>query len=348
MEHGLVTVVIPVYKTEKYLNQCVQSIVDQTYKQLQILLIDDGSPDRCPQMCDDWAARDSRIQVIHKNNEGLGQVRNTGIREAKGEFLCFVDSDDYLALDAVEKLMERQRRTEAEVVVYGIHTVDNAGRTLDSFSPSFGENMFAGDQVQKVFLPELIAPDPAGDGRRKIYMSMCLMLFSVEMLHSCGWRCASERTIISEDVYSLLELFRYVKCVALLEEPLYFYRENLMSLSRTYRQDRYEEIRHFYLESMKLCEAMGYGVEVRNRLADPFLAFTRAAIKQEAGSPLSLRERRKHIRSIVEDETLQEALRIMKKDNTSFPRRLFFFAMIHKCHDVCFALAVAQSFRKRK
>lgn len=343
MEHGLVTVVIPVYKTERYLNQCVQSVVGQTHKQLQILLVDDGSPDCCPQMCDAWAERDPRIQVIHKQNEGLGQVRNTGIEQAKGEFICFVDSDDYLAPDAIEKAFARQRKTDAEVVVYGINTVDIDGTLVYSFAPSFLENFFCGEQVQSVFLPELIAPDPEGDGKRHIYMSVCLMLISVEMLHACGWRCASERIIISEDVYSLLSLFRHVNSVALLEEALYYYRENAVSLSRSYRQNRYEGIRCFYQESVKLSNELGYNLEVRKRLADPFLAFTRAAIKQEVVCMLPLETRIRNVRRILDDETLQHVLWEIQRDSTSVSRRIFFLTMKYRLWVFCFLLAFAQT-----
>ena len=102
-EKALVTVVIPVYNVEKYLDRCINSVVNQTYTNLEIILVDDGSPDRCTRYLRVWAKRDARIKVIHKKNEGLGYARNTGIDHALGEYICFVDSDDYIALDLVEK-----------------------------------------------------------------------------------------------------------------------------------------------------------------------------------------------------------------------------------------------------
>lgn len=94
MDYGKVSVIVPVYKVEKYLDRCVQSIVDQTYKNLEILLVDDGSPDSCPARCDAWAVKDDRILVIHKDNGGLSSARNAGLDIAKGTFVTFVDSDD--------------------------------------------------------------------------------------------------------------------------------------------------------------------------------------------------------------------------------------------------------------
>ena len=89
-----ISVIIPVYKVEKYLDKCIESVVNQTFTDLEIILIDDGSPDRCPEICEQWAKKDSRIVVIHKKNGGLSDARNAGLNIATGEFISFVDSDD--------------------------------------------------------------------------------------------------------------------------------------------------------------------------------------------------------------------------------------------------------------
>lgn len=101
----LVSIIVPVYKVEKYLNECVNSLVNQTYRELDIILVDDGSPDLCPKMCDDWEKKDSRVRVIHKSNGGLSDARNVGIDFAKGEYISFVDSDDFVAPTYIEKLL---------------------------------------------------------------------------------------------------------------------------------------------------------------------------------------------------------------------------------------------------
>ena len=116
MENPCISVIVPVYKVEQHLDKCIQSIVQQTLSSLEILLVDDGSPDRCPEICDKWAARDSRIRVIHKDNGGLSDARNAGIESACGEYIMFVDSDDYIAEQACERLLEYARSEEAELV----------------------------------------------------------------------------------------------------------------------------------------------------------------------------------------------------------------------------------------
>lgn len=99
----MISVIIPIYKVEDYLDECIESVVNQTMKDLEIILVDDGSPDRCPQMCDEWAKRDSRIRVIHKPNGGLADARNAGIRASHGKYILPLDSDDLIAPTYAEK-----------------------------------------------------------------------------------------------------------------------------------------------------------------------------------------------------------------------------------------------------
>ena len=114
-ESPLISVIIPVYKVEEYLDACVRSAAGQTYKNLEIILVDDGSPDRCPQMCDEWAGKDDRIRVIHKNNSGLAAARNSGLAVAKGEYISFADSDDVMAPSMLEELYTVLKKEEADI-----------------------------------------------------------------------------------------------------------------------------------------------------------------------------------------------------------------------------------------
>lgn len=112
----LISVIVPVYNVEDYLDRCVESIVNQTYKNLEIILVDDGSPDNCPQICDDWAKKDSRIIVIHMKNGGQASARNEGLRIATGELIGFVDSDDYIDKTMYELMYECLRENNSDIV----------------------------------------------------------------------------------------------------------------------------------------------------------------------------------------------------------------------------------------
>jgi len=116
----IISVIIPVYKVELYLRKCLDSVCNQTYKNLEIILVDDGSPDNCGKICDEYAAKDSRIRVIHKLNEGLSVARNSGIKIATGEYLGFVDSDDYIEPDMYEFLYQNLVKENADISICGL------------------------------------------------------------------------------------------------------------------------------------------------------------------------------------------------------------------------------------
>ena len=112
-----VSIIVPIYNVERYLEACIESILSQTYENFELILVDDGSPDQCGIMCDKYAVQDSRIKVIHKENQGLGMARNTGLDYATGEFVCFVDSDDWIEPNAVECWIEAQKKYNADIVM---------------------------------------------------------------------------------------------------------------------------------------------------------------------------------------------------------------------------------------
>ena len=120
MENPVISIIVPVYNVEQYLERCVRSLTAQTYQNLEILLIDDGSPDRSGALCDELAAQDSRIRVIHKQNQGLSVARNTGIQEASGDYICFIDSDDFAAPTMLEVLYRLIQKYSADLSVCGI------------------------------------------------------------------------------------------------------------------------------------------------------------------------------------------------------------------------------------
>lgn len=117
-----ISVIVPVYKVEAYLEECIASIVSQTHRNLEIILVDDGSPDNCGAICDYWAEKDSRIQVIHKENGGLSDARNAGIAAARGDYIAFVDSDDWILPDMCEKLLTALIRENADISACNIRT----------------------------------------------------------------------------------------------------------------------------------------------------------------------------------------------------------------------------------
>ena len=138
----LFSIIVPIYKVEKYLEKCVSSLRNQTFGDIEIILVDDGSPDRCPNMCDQFAAVDDRIRIIHKKNGGLSDARNAGLAVAQGEYVFFVDSDDYLELDACERFSGFAAK-KCDILV-GEAIAEGGQVNLAHISPS--ENVYTGEQ----------------------------------------------------------------------------------------------------------------------------------------------------------------------------------------------------------
>lgn len=133
MNEPLISVIVPVYNVERSLDRCVRSITEQTYRHLEIILVDDGSPDECPRMCDEWAGRDDRIRVVHKPNGGLSDARNAGLNVMHGDFVAFVDSDDYVEPDYVDRL--HAGIADADMSVCSIICEDSDGKVRQGSEP---------------------------------------------------------------------------------------------------------------------------------------------------------------------------------------------------------------------
>lgn len=144
--YPLISVIVPIYKVEQYLEKCLNSILNQTFKNLEIILVDDGSPDQCGKMCDEYAKMDDRIHVIHKINGGLSDARNCGMDIMTGQFVTFIDSDDYVRSDYIEKLFEPIAAGIASISMCDIQPVNEQGEYLGKTEEGFTE-ILSGEQV---------------------------------------------------------------------------------------------------------------------------------------------------------------------------------------------------------
>lgn len=233
--NDLVTIVIPVYKVEQYLNECVQSIVEQTYENIEIILVDDGSPDNCPIMCDEWAKKDCRIKVIHKKNGGVSSARNVGIETATGEWILFTDADDKLYRNALEKIINLEIETVDMVIAN--YTRNKNKSEMFSCKTSIVENK---EIAQSIF-----------DYKFAYSNLKEVMNVKVSLFTSCWGKFYKKQILIdskikfskelklSEDAIFNFEYVSNVKDVLLLDECIYYYRPNANSVTSTY------SIKHF-------------------------------------------------------------------------------------------------------
>lgn len=132
MEEELISVIVPIFKVEKYLKKCIDSILNQTYKNMEIILVDDGSPDNCPYICDNYAKKDSRIKVIHKINGGISDTRNEGLKRATGKWVTFIDSDDYIDKNMIDTLYKLAIENEADISIIDFIKIDETSNIIQN------------------------------------------------------------------------------------------------------------------------------------------------------------------------------------------------------------------------
>ncbi len=304
----LVSIVVPIYNVERFLTKCVNSIVNQTYKNLEIILVDDGSPDNCPRMCDEWASKDSRIKVVHKKNEGLGFARNTGIENASGKYIMFFDSDDYIDTTLVEKCMSAKIENNADLVWFSMSDVNEAGQVF-SAEKGKGIKLYPDNkQVTENLLPELMSHDYRKGEAQNFAFSAWSGMFSMDIIREHNLTFPSERQIISEDTYFLLQYFKFVNRAVTLDEILYFHYINTSSLTTTYRPDRQEKINHFFKVTSELIEKLGFAEEIKIRLCMLYHSFTLSALKMIFSSTLSKSDKNKKSKEILKEDMMQHSI----------------------------------------
>lgn len=247
-----VSIIIPIYRAEKYIKKCIDSVLAQTYTDLEIILVEDGSPDNCGAICDDYAKKDSRIKVIHKENEGVSKARNTGISQVTGTYVQFVDSDDSLKPNMTETLVKNMEQEPVDLVVCGFYE-ENLNYSKVS---KLGDEPGIYEQTQ--FLENIIKNPYSFH-----YGVLWNKLFRADVLKE-QIRFSSDMNF-GEDFIFNLHYLRYAKKIAVIEEPLYSYvRYNTDSLMyiqavgkadtekyRTYLKKRlqiFQKYRDFYID----------------------------------------------------------------------------------------------------
>ena len=244
--NDLVSVIIPVYKTEKYLDECVESIVKQTYKNLEIILVDDGSPDNSPAMCDAWAEKDSRIKVIHKPNGGAADSRNKGLEIATGKWILFMDSDDwYKTYDVIFRLVENAERENADIVCFNYQRYFE---DKEIYSPLLCS--FNGTVINKNSLVT-----------NNIYTSSaCLKLIKTDLIKTNS--IFFDKNIIAEDIPFCAQLLQSAESISFCETAVYVYRDRqgskTNSIRSSYARDAYAIISNLAASDNADTEYMTY------------------------------------------------------------------------------------------
>ena len=207
----ILSVVIPVYKVEDYLERCVNSVLSQDFRDLEVVLVDDGSPDRCPEICDEFARRDERVRVIHKPNGGLSSARNAGIEVAKGEFIAFLDSDDQWAEGKLRPLMEDVMRDRPEMVLYLSYNLLPDGTLAERQYGDFFKNRWCYMNRMDYYRQVIESGD--------FHESACTKIFKASFITEN--ELLFKKGITGEDTEWMFRVLRVVKKIAISSIPLF-------------------------------------------------------------------------------------------------------------------------------
>ena len=248
----LISVVVPIYKVEAYLIRCIESIIGQTYRNIEIILVDDGSPDSCPSICDKYRNQDNRIIVIHQENCGLSGARNNGIAIAKGKFISFIDSDDYVHPYYIEQLYLTLLKSNKKISACSY--THNAEEFSDSLTNDY-KNYSAPEAITEILIERDFQPSAWGK------------LYSIDLFQSIAFPPGK----IFEDYYTAPRLLHLAGGLAYVNSKLYFYNNNNESITKSsfnLKQMQYFEVASSVNEFIKenypslTCHALNRDVNV--------------------------------------------------------------------------------------
>lgn len=341
-----VSVIIPVYKVESYLNRCVSSVLNQTLQDIEIILVDDGSPDNCPKMCDEFALKDSRVKVVHKKNEGLGYARNSGLEIATGDYIGFVDSDDFVDKEMYERLYSEAVKQNAEAAYCGYQYVRKGQKTIKT---NFTDEILVWDGREEVkqFLMDLVASDISRPEDSRFGATATKGIFLRSIIEKKHILFYSEREYVSEDGLFSIDFFTNCQKVLMIPGEFYFYIYNPKSLTASYRVNRFQQNKSLYsLGKQKLMDA--YNDEALLLQYDRMLlAAARVCVMQEVlnARKMGFIKSLSNIKEICNDPMIQDVLAIYPWQKLPLKRRIFAYLMKHKLNFLQY-LTISLTIRK--
>lgn len=304
-----VSIVVPVYNGEQYLCRCMASLVNQTLKDIEIILVDDGSTDSTPEMCDGYAKLYNFVKVIHKENGGLGYARNSGMEVATGEYITFCDSDDYVELNTYEKAYQKGEETNADIVRFDYHRELPSGeRVTPNKRCPLEEGLYEDEKYKEFIVYPTYGLLPYQGAKDFLDCSAWSNLYKRELFVKHQIKFESEREVLSEDLLFNVDVLAKAKSCYVLEDKFYHYIVNDGSLTQKYRPERFTATVKIFHELLARSKKYGIYEQTRLRIARRFLALTRWCIKYELLLIKDKKVAKKNICDMVNNEYLNKVL----------------------------------------
>lgn len=330
-----VSIVVPVYNVEKYLKRCLDTLINQTLQEIEIILVDDGSPDNCPVICDDYAKKDNRVKVIHKQNQGLGYARNSGMLIARGEYIAFIDSDDYIDWNMMKILYELAIKKRFNAVYCG-HYYERNGYIVDKIKEVEQYKEFIGKQDCRKIVLEMIGG--LHKGNPQYTMSVWHAIYNLQLLRSNNISFCSEREFISEDMIFDIDFFNVADRVASIPECYYYYCANENSLSQSFKEDLYYRRRIHYLEILNRLSKNGYSSDELCVAHKHFILATQFYLFQ-ASSICNRLQRKNAYNKVFNDHEIWKLIRNSRVNNIlSIKQYIYYFCFVHKLEKLMFLI----------
>lgn len=279
----LVSVIVPVYNVSNYLKKCLDSLVCQTMRDIEIILVDDGSTDSSGEICDYYERKYSNIKVIHRENGGLGMARNSGLEVATGDFVGFVDSDDYVSYQMFEKLYCNAIENDADIS-YGNMCRFVQEDTLNQYEGNVCKEIktWQGEKEIRQYLLDRIGLPPESINDNFHGANVCSGLFRLDLIRKNNIKFVSERVFIAEDILFDIDIIPFCRKIVHTNELLYYYRYNPKSLTTVYKQNRFKKNVDLYHEMYRRLLYKYSEDECFNSMSRYLLTVARNAIIQES------------------------------------------------------------------
>ncbi|WP_054740399.1 glycosyltransferase [Cellulosilyticum ruminicola] len=306
-----ISIIVPIYNAEQYLVRCIESMISQTYQRLEIILVNDGSKDGSLEICKAYAARDSRIVIIDKQNAGVALARNSGLEIASGKYIGFVDPDDWLETNMYERLLEGIKSSPYPICLCN-YFKDTKKRSIPKYF-GFSDTSLDANMVRKKIIPDMIGMDDLTP--RYVYIMGCVWrgLYERRFIEANGLRFTPGITIMEDLVFMVQSLLKS-NGVQIEQGVYYHYVQNPKSILHSYNKKIWEDqMRVHYLLEKSVREA-GMETEVRNRLDLRYIGMVLVALRNEAliKNDHELKERFENIKEICTDEKLKLILERVK------------------------------------
>ncbi len=325
MNSPLISVIVPIYKVEKYIRQCIESITTQTYRNIEIILVDDGSPDNCPLICDEYAIIDSRIKVIHQENKGLIEARKSGLRVSTGDYVCFVDGDDWIEPDMYENIAKAIEKYSPDCVITQFYYSypDREEKSRYCFNKEF----YSRGELEKEVFPIMLF-----DGTYYsfgVYPNCWTKVFKKQLLEKHIYDIDS-RIRMGEDIAFTYPCLMDCCSLAFVDKALYHYRINPESMTKTYDSALNDIIYIPYdVLKEKSCQA---GIDLTNQLPYYLLYLMNFLIRNEASRNnfKSKNERMDILNSIVNESRFTDVSSLLNRRLLPAHTKLLFFCIQNK------------------